>query len=279
MSRLDRIDDRILFIGAGNMARALVSGGCGSKVIEPTQVAGVDPNPDQGAHFDTFFINATDGMRWLGESKAGQVMVLAVKPQMLGEAAEPVRKAMEELGTHPLVISILAGIHAQRIHDELGGLARVVRVMPNTPAAISMGMNAIARGPGATDADMQLAMTLLGSVGETMVIDESLMDAFTGLAGSGPAYVFYLAEAMTKAAIEMGFTNEQARLIVAQTIAGSGMLLRQSPESAQDLRAMVTSKGGTTAAGTNALDEGAAMATIFGAVLAARDRGVELGRG
>ncbi len=260
------------------MAQALVAGGCASGVIDASQVGSVDPNPTQGAYFDNSFLNAKDGMEWLAGASDGQLVVLAIKPQMLADAIGPVRDSLAGSKACPVVVSILAGTRAGRVHESIGGYGHVVRAMPNTPAAISMGMSAIARGPSATDEDMELARKLLSGVGGVVEIEESMMDAFTGLAGSGPAYVFYLAEGMVKAALEMGFELEQAQRIVAQTIAGSGMLLASSMDAPERLRARVTSKGGTTAAGTGALDDHGVMAAITAAVLAARDRGIELGR-
>ncbi len=263
------------------MAGAIVTGAIDAGAVDPAQVGVVDPDPAKRAQFATAFANAGDGVEWLGSDgdEDGGVVVLAVKPQMLGEAVEPVRNALGQAGLWPLVISILAGIKAQQVHQALGGQARVVRVMPNTPAAISMGMSAISSGPEATATDIELVEMLLGAVGQTIGIEESLMDAFTGLAGSGPAYVFYVAEAMARGAIAAGFSKDQAQMIVRQTIAGSGMLLARSGQCPAELRGQVTSKGGTTAAGVGVLDDAGVMDAITRAVIAARDRGVELGRG
>lgn len=276
MTQIDRISERILFIGGGNMASAIIHGSVDVGVLDPGRVAVVDPNIHKRGAFVTAFADAGDGVQWLKEGQGDGVIVLAVKPQMLETAAEPLRVPLT--GIEPLVISILAGTRSGSVQAVLGGGVRVVRVMPNTPAAIGMGMSAIAKGPGAADADIKLAGALFGAIGETVEIEEPMMDAFTGLAGSGPAYVFYLAEGMLNAARSIGFGEEQARKIVRQTIAGSGILLAQSDELPSELRARVTSKGGTTAAGTGALDDAGVMDAIERAVFAARDRGEELGK-
>jgi len=266
----------MLFIGGGNMASAIIHGAINAGVLDSQRVAVVDPNAEKRDGFPLGFAEAAGGVEWLMGGEGGGVLVLAVKPQMLPLAARSVREALN--GSGPLVVSILAGTRSGGVQDALGGGVRVVRVMPNTPAAIGMGMSAIAAGPGATDADLRLAGALFGAIGETVQIDESMMDAFTGLAGSGPAYVFYLAEGMLQAARSTGFCEEQAVKIVRQTIAGSGMLLAGSEELPGQLRARVTSKGGTTAAGTTTLDDRGVMGAIERAIIAARDRGEELGR-
>ncbi|MCA9302622.1 MAG: pyrroline-5-carboxylate reductase [Phycisphaerales bacterium] len=256
------------------MGSAIIHGAIRAGVLDPERVAVVDPNAEKRAGFAKSFPEAGEGVEWC---RAGDgVIVLAVKPQMLETATEQIRRAV--VGGEPLVISILAGTRSSSVLEAMGAGVRVVRVMPNTPAAIGMGMSAIAKGPGATEQDLDLSRALFGAIGETVEIDESLMDAFTGLAGSGPAYVFYLAEGMLNAARSMGFGEEQAVKIVRQTIAGSGMLLAGSSELPSELRARVTSKGGTTAAGTGSLDDRGVMNAIERAIIAARDRGEELGR-
>ena len=197
---------------------------------------------------------------------------------MLGDATGALRGLLADAGLSPLVISILAGTKSERISDAMGEGARVVRVMPNTPASVGLGMSAIAGSGSSTDGDVEIAKTLMGGVGETVEIDESMMDAFTAVAGSGPAYVFYLVEAMTKAAVSLGFDAKLARRIVEQTVIGSSELLKVSDEDAAELRSRVTSKNGTTYAATTTMDERGVMDAIVAALTAARDRGVELGR-
>lgn len=258
------------------MASAIIHGAIDAGVLDPERVAIVDPNAEKRSGFQNAFAGADDGIAWLRAADGAGVIVLAVKPQMLDAASEPLRIGLGD--DDPLVISILAGTRAAAVQGALTSSVRVIRVMPNTPAAIGMGMSAIAKGPGVSENDLSLTRVLFGAIGETVQIDESLMDAFTGLAGSGPAYVFYLAEGMLNAARSMGFDEAQAIKIVRQTIAGSGMLLAGSNELPSELRARVTSKGGTTAAGTGTLDQACVMDAIQRAVVAARDRGEELGR-
>ncbi|MFG0284155.1 MAG: pyrroline-5-carboxylate reductase family protein, partial [Phycisphaerales bacterium JB039] len=162
--------------------------------------------------------------------------------------------------------------------EVLGGTVRGIRVRPNRPAQGQRGISASARGAGAGAGDESIASALLEGVGETVEIPERLMDAFTAVAGSGPAYLFYLAEGMLNAAVRIGFEQEVADRIVRATIAGASALLEASEEPASELRARVTSKGGTTAAALAIFDEARTQETIIAAIRAARDRGAELAR-
>lgn len=271
-------------IGGGNMARAIVEGGIRAGVLDADRVIVADPDEAKHDAFRRAVRSASEAVRYLEEHEpepgVGQVL-LAVKPQMLGAVG---RELLHEVGgVERVVISILAGMPGGRVRQELGGKARVIRVMPNTPAAIGMGMTAIASsgaGEGsASDADRALCRSLFEAIGKTVEIPESMIDAFTGVAGSGPAYVFYLAEAMEAAARRLGFEEAEARTIVMQTVVGSARLLSESGEKPQDLRARVTSRGGTTAAATGVMEEAGFLEMMIAAIRAARDRGAELAEG
>ncbi len=256
------------------MARAIVAGACDAGVITPSQTAACDPHAERNPSFGETFVEIEAAEAWL-DARPGAGLVIATKPQVLADVAAcwaPILGRREPM----LVVSILAGITSSRIADSLGPKARVVRVMPNTPIQLGLGMSALSGGPGSGAADLDRVERLFASCGETVRIDEGLMDAFTGVAGSGPAYVFYLAEAMAEAAIRLGFTPGQSSAIVRQTVAGAGELLRGSPESPRALRAAVTSEGGTTAAATGVLDSSGVQDAVVRAVHAARDRGAEL---
>jgi len=202
-------------------------------------------------------------------------VVLAVKPQALGDLAP-------ELGAHltgrHVVISIMAGVRLAKLTEALGAhVTRLVRVMPNTPMMVGQGMSAIAAAPSARPGDDKLAMQLLSAGGEAVRVDESMMDAVTAVSGSGPAYVFYLAEAMQNAAEELGL-GEQAPTLVAQTLVGAAQLLAESEHSAAELRKRVTSPGGTTEAALKHMDEQQMERIIIEAVKAAAKRSEELGQ-
>lgn len=270
----------LLFVGGGNMAHAIFSGAHASGVLEPSRVGVLDRNADRRGLYETAFESAGDAMDWLVDVGGdGCGIVLAVKPQTLGVAAEALKPRIEEAGLKPTVISILAGTRSDGIFDAMGSGCRVVRVMPNTPAQVGLGMSAIAGSGSSTDPDVELAERLMSAVGDVVRIDEAMMDAFTAVAGSGPAYLFYLVEAMTKAAVSLGFDDAMARRIVERTVIGSASLLDASDDEAAVLRSRVTSKNGTTYAATTTLDERGVMDAFVHALTAARDRGVELGRG
>jgi pyrroline-5-carboxylate reductase len=190
------------------------------------------------------------------------VLFIAVKPQVFGAMAAEI--ASEGGAGSRLVVSVMAGVSTSRIHRDLGEKCRVVRVMPNLPVIHQAGMIGVAAGPGAADSDMDYTRGIFRDLGECIDIPESMMDAMTAVASSGTAYVFYLAEAMIKGAIEVGFEPDAARKIVAQTISGAARMINEEPVPPEELRRRVTSKGGTTQAAT----EGAGRGGGVGGVLA-----------
>lgn len=263
-----------LFIGAGNMGGAIAAGALDAGAVGVSEMAVMKPSEGVVSSFGHVFCTVAEAAGWLAE-RPGAGVVLGFKPQMFKDIASAWRPVFDG-GPSRLVVSILAGTTAASVASGLGDRARVVRVMPNTPIRLGMGMSAISAGPRAGESDLERAERLFGASGKTIRINEGLMDAFTGLAGSGPAYVFYLAEGMLEAAEQLGFDRAQALTIVKQTVAGSGALLADSPETPRALRTRVTSKGGTTAAGTAVLDESGVQDAIVRAVHAARHRGAEL---
>ena len=200
------------------------------------------------------------------------IVVLAVKPQdfraMLAELAPSLQPGA-------LVISIAAGIPTSMMEELLPGAA-VVRVMPNTPARINRGVSGISAGSACTAADLELAARLMESVGVVVQVPETLQDAVTAVSGSGPAYVFYLAEAMIAAGMEMGLSASDARLMAVNTILGAGELMAANDEDPAVLRANVTSPNGTTAAAIASLNASEVHAAVVSAMTAARDRSIEL---
>ncbi|MEL6497580.1 MAG: pyrroline-5-carboxylate reductase [Planctomycetota bacterium] len=266
-------DRPLTVIGGGAMAEAIVLGAQRSGVLAgPVCVA--DPDEQRRAVFERAVSSASAAIEWLDAQPGDGVVMLAVKPQMLEAVA---REIGDRIGDR-LVVSILAGMTSSRLRVAMGGSCRVVRVMPNTPALISRGTSAVSVSAHANADDGDAVTALFRGVGDVVVhLDESLMDGFTGVAGSGPAYVFYLAEAMERAAAHVGLPKDQVRAIVAETIAGAAELLRTADRSPTTLRARVTSKGGTTAAATGVFDDAGLSDVIVRAVTAARDRGRQLG--
>jgi pyrroline-5-carboxylate reductase len=210
------------------------------------------------------------------EAVTGATTVLfAVKPQnvpdMLAALAPHWRPGQ-------LCISICAGIRISRFEESLGGEVPVIRTMPNTPAAVGMGVTALARGRFATDQHLAVALNILSAVGRVVVVEEAQMDAVTAVSGSGPAYVFYLAEALIEAAIEQGLDSDQAHLLTYQTFVGAAHLLRHDGAGPAELRRRVTSPNGTTHAALSHLEAERWADTFREAVARARQRAEALGR-
>ena len=263
---------RTLFVGGGNMASALITRGADTGAFADVGV--VDPDGSTRARYETSFPSVRAGLDWLGDT--GE-LVLAVKPQVFPEVAPEIRDALGAADI--LVVTILAGTRSGAIRSALGNGARVVRVMPSTPMRHGRGCCAVARGAGATERDAEVVFSVFSRLAASCVaIDEDMMDAFTGLAGSGPAYVFYLTEALARAGEAVGFDEDVAAEIARHTIIGAAGLMDADPRPPAALRAAVTSKRGTTQAGTDSLDSDGVLDAIVRAVEAARDRGIELGR-
>lgn len=268
------MESKVVFIGAGNMAEAIVSGMVAADFCEPEKIVMTDIRQerldDLAAEYGVS--TSTDN----GVIQNAEIVVLAVKPQVL----EIVLKEITPfLMAETLVISIAAGIPAAKIEASLGEGARVVRVMPNTPALIGQGASALAAGTHADEADLEVAEAILQCVGLTVRVEEKELDAVTALSGSGPAYVFYLLEAMLAAAEQMGLDSNIARSLAVQTVEGAARLMKDSGEGATVLRERVTSKGGTTEAAIRSLDESGVKEAIVKALKAAKARSEELSNG
>jgi pyrroline-5-carboxylate reductase len=265
-------DSRIAFIGAGNMAEALVKGMVNSEIIPSDHIHVSDIDAEKLSALRANYSVETDSENSIAAKGAG-ICIFAVKPQVLPEVLADTVAGLEH---NALVVSIAAGIPTARIESILPKGQRVVRVMPNTPALIGMGISAICRGINATESDMDLTEILMGTVGRTVRVSESEMDAVTALSGSGPAYQFFLLESMISAGVEMGLPKKTARELACATAEGATRLMLESGADAGELRAKVTSKGGTTAAAIEVMESNRMDATIIAALKAARDRSIEL---
>jgi len=259
------------FIGAGNMAEAIARGAIDKGVLSADKMIASDPSQARCDLFTGLGIKVVDSNAEV-IAQSEQVM-LAIKPQVLAELASDLAECGRD---DQVLISIMAGIGTRKLYDLIGKPVRAIRVMPNTPMMVGLGMSGLAVGEHAQVGDELLAMKLFGVAGEVVRVDENLMDAVTAVSGSGPAYVYYLAEAMEKAATELGL-GEHARLFVTQTILGAAKMLIDSPDTAAELRRKVTSPGGTTAAALGHLDSQKVLDTIVDAVKSAEARGRELG--
>lgn len=209
-------------------------------------------------------------------ARRADLVVLSVKPQILDKV---LREVGDQLRVGTLVISIAAGVDTETIEATVAEGVRVVRAMPNTPALVGAGATAISAGRHASEADLATARAVFDAVGITVVLDESHLDAVTGLSGSGPAYIFLILEALADAGVKVGLSRRNAQRLAAQTVMGSAKLLLETDEHPGRLKDMVTSPGGTAIAGLHTLEEGGLRTTLINAVETATKRARELGRG
>ncbi len=264
----------IAFIGGGNMSRSIL-GGLIADGCAPDRIWVSDPTPATLESLSgQFGVHTTaDNQRAVREAS---VVVLAVKPQVMGAVAGELGGAVRD--RKPLVVSIAAGVRLAQLQRWLGERVAIVRTMPNTPALVGSGASALYANPHVSDAQRQLAESILRAVGLAVwVEDESELDAVTALSGSGPAYFFLVMEAMETAAVDMGLPPADARLLTLQTAFGAAKMALESSESPAQLRARVTSPGGTTARGVAALRDGGLEALFARALEAAARRAQELG--
>ncbi len=260
------------FIGAGNMAGALLRGTVGRRLLPAESVWACDVLPEKLSTLSTELgiQTTTDALRLAANVRA---IILAVKPQDLPAMLRLVAPAVT---ADHLIISIAAGIRTDTIARLLPAPVRIVRVMPNTPALVGCGAAGVAAGPRATQADLDAALALFGAVGLALPVGEDQLDAVTALSGSGPAYVFRLIEVMAAAGADLGLERTTAARLALKTVLGSAILAEQSGEDPAILRQRVTSKGGTTAAALAVLEERGIAPMFQDALRAARDRSIEL---
>jgi pyrroline-5-carboxylate reductase len=263
---------KIGFIGGGNMANSLIKGLIASG-HEPKSIWVSDVNPQALEHLaDSLGIKTTQSNRETAE--AADVLVLAVKPQILSEVAKALASSVKP---QQLVISIAAGINQKNLSRWLGADKAIVRCMPNTPALVLSGATALHANPQVSAAQSDLAENILRAVGLALwVQDEGDLDAVTAVSGSGPAYFFLLMEAMEQAAVNLGLNQETARLLIQQTALGAAKIALESPESPGELRQRVTSPGGTTQQALLTFERGGFNALVYQALTAARDRSLEM---
>ena len=280
------IGRKIAFLGAGNMAGALldshlqntarlalIDGLLRAGACAPSEVMAMDVRAPRLEELASRHGIPTS--RDLGEATAwADVVVLATKPQVFDRVLPAVGAAVRE---DALVVSIAAGVSIAAIEARMPAGTRVVRTMPNTPALVDAGATAIAAGTHAAEEDVALVKRVFDSVGVTVVLDEYLLDAVTGLSGSGPAYIFLIIEALADAGVKVGLHRDSAQLLAAQTVLGSAKLLLETGEHPGRLKDMVTSPGGTAIAGLHTLEAGGLRTTLINAVESAAKRSHELG--
>ena len=268
------IKRNIVFIGGGQMAEALINGMVTSGLAKGDQIAVVEPLAMRQEE-----LKAQYGVQAYGHAaeavSSGALILLAVKPQIVGPV---LNELVAHLDSTHLLISIAAGVTLTFMEGIVRSSgARVIRVMPNTPALVLEGASALSPGLEVTQAELDLGLSIFEAVGKAVIMDEKYLDAVTGLSGSGPAYVFSFLEALIDAGVKVGLPRPDAATLVMQTILGSVKLAMESGEHPAQLRAMVTSPGGTTIAGLHEMERAGFQGIIMDAVEAATKRSQELG--
>jgi pyrroline-5-carboxylate reductase len=261
------------FIGAGNMAAALIKGVLGARTRAPSEVWASDVKLERLKELEgEYGLHVTQDN--LALVAACDIVVLSVKPQVMDKVLDKVRDAIRP---GQLIVSVAAGVPVRALEARLPAGTRLVRAMPNTPATALAGATAISAGSHATEDDMQAAEALFAAVGRVVTLDETLLDAVTGLSGSGPAYVMLIIEALADGGVKVGLHRDTALLLAAQTVYGAAKLLLETGEHPGRLKDMVTSPGGTAIAGLHTLESGALRKTLIDAVEAATHRAEALG--
>lgn len=262
------------FIGTGKMGGSLIKGICDSGIIPNSDIYASDVfEAFLNELHENLHINvSTDNMDVV---RNADMIVLAVKPQILKSVLSHIR---DEITPDKLIISIAAGVKLDAIENELNEGARVVRVMPNIAATVAEAASAISPGKNASVEDADDTLEIFGSVGSSLIVPEHLMDAVTGLSGSGPAFVFPVIEAMADGGVFEGLDRDSAIVLAAQTVLGAAKMVLETNTHPGKLKDMVTSPGGTTIRGVHVLEEGCVRAAFMNAVIAASNRSRELGK-
>ncbi|MGD8443751.1 MAG: pyrroline-5-carboxylate reductase [Desulfobacterales bacterium] len=267
-------DKKIAILGVGNMGEALVSGLIGSKSSAPKNIICTDVRQSKLDEIKSTYNVRTTGNNLQAVTEA-DIVIYAVKPQIL---ATVLIETAPKLDTSKLIISIAAGVPLGAMETCVKMDLRLIRVMPNIAAAVKEAATAIAAGAHATQEDIQLAMEIFNSIGKCIFLKENeLMDATTGLSGSGPAYIFLIVDALADAGVKVGLSRQDSLFLAAQTVLGAAKLLIETQEHPGQLKDKVTSPGGTAIAGLATLESGGLRTTLINAVEAATNRSKELG--
>ncbi len=263
------------FLGAGNMGEALIKGLLAAKLVPADAIFATDVRPERLKELDRQY-----GIQLSSDNadlvRRADIVILAVKPQIMDAVAAEIAPVVTR---RKLLISIAAGVATDKIRARLHKDSRLIRVMPNTPALVLEGVTAIAKADGLEPGDLDVAREIFGAVGRVVVLGEELLDAVTGLSGSGPAYVAIVIESLADGGVRMGLDRATAMTLATQTVLGAAKLLLETGLHPGALKDMVSSPGGTTIAGIAALEEGGLRTTFIKAVERATQRSRELGQG
>ena len=267
-------DKKLCFVGSGNMGEALVSGLVQSGSARPENIICTDVREERLEE-----LRGRYGVRTMSSNveavAESEVVIYAVKPQLM---AEVLKETADQLDLSKVIISIAAGVPLRAIEALLHKELRLIRVMPNIAASVKESATALSAGKHARKEDVELAMAIFNSVGKAVFLRENyLMDAITGLSGSGPAYIFIIVDALADAGVKMGLSRKDAQFLAAQTVLGAAKMLMETREHPGQLKDRVTSPGGTAIAGIHTLEKGGLRTTLINAVEAATHRSKELG--
>jgi pyrroline-5-carboxylate reductase len=264
---------KIGFLGCGKMAQALARGFISAGVVQPEEIVGSDIDPATGQHWKTELGVALASSNQEVVANA-DVLFIAVKPQAMGDL-------LREIGgmgkSSALFVSIAAGISIRQLEEGLGQHRRIIRVMPNTPCLVGAAASGVAAGKNATEEDVALVRQLFSSVGIAYVVPEKLLDAVTGLSGSGPAYIYLIIEALSDGGVKAGLHRDVAGQLAAQTVLGAAKMVLETKLHPGILKDMVTSPAGTTIAGLAVLEQRGVRSAMIDAVVAATERAKQLG--
>ena len=270
-------DKKIALIGSGNLAEALIKGLIKSSAIEPKRIWATDISADRLKYIgDKYNVHTATNNQFAAQK--ADIILLAVKPQTILEALEQISASVDD---SKLIISVAAGISLEIIqkilNKEMNRQIHLIRAMPNTPALALSGATALSKGRNASGEDMKISFEIFKAVGKVVKVEEDLMDAVTGLSGSGPAYIFLIIDALADAGVNVGLPRDISLALSIQTVLGSAKLALESEEHIGKLKDMVTSPGGTTIAGLHSLETGGLKAILMNAVESATKRSRELG--
>jgi pyrroline-5-carboxylate reductase len=264
---------RIGFLGAGRMAEALARGFLAAKLVEPADLYAHDVSEDRLKFWRQAGLGATPGGN-VSVCNSADVLFIAVKPQSVNSLLSEIAG---DVTANQLVVSIAAGVTIDSLERGLNAKRRIIRVMPNTPCLVGAAASGIAAGATAKSEDLKLVVKLFESVGVARVLPESLLDAVTGLSGSGPAFVFAMIEAMSDGGVRAGLPRDAATALAAQTVLGAAKMVLETGKHPGELKDAVASPAGTTIAGLAVLERAGVRGAIIDAVFAAAERSKELG--
>ncbi len=266
---------RIGFIGAGSIAQAMVSGLLSSNTIKPGNIY-ITNRSDIGKLSqmkDKWNINITTDKSFL--IKSADIIILAVKPKDVRDVLKEIKDYITD--SH-LIITVAAGVSTDLIRGILGDNVKLVRAMPNTSCIVKESASALALGRGVGKQHEDIAREIFASIGKVIFVEEKALDAVTGLSGTGPAYIYYVIEAMEEAGIQIGLSKEVSRLLAEQTVLGAAKTLMETGENPAELRRKVTTPGGTTFAGISVLKRSGFKESLVEAIVKATQRSEELGK-